>query len=385
RGAVPERPGPVAAAMGTMDDEDLLDYFRMEYRWNILHLKRKLRQAEEDSLSVFICLQEKRKEAKRLQEALEVKEDFKERMEAVVCCWQDLHTQAAELKTHTEESLSIAKEYDKMRVQALKTATRKREKKVQKELELLRAKRKLEVWRNKHEKLYNKVQKYSIFKRYLEDVVKISQASLHMREVMASRRALWGWEGRGITNTRSPVLQFADIQEVISPYKMLMRVLRDLEQLQERHKEKSEQARVLVDQYIAEKEAEILQYKHKLVELQQRFDQAKEDVQFWETRWADIQETSPKKALELGTIRMAILNLFQSANRKMNTKLNVPVDGSHRQLNRIQQCIQDLADISMEVKEDIQNHQRAAVPTGHGNVRGSARVGRAGQRARLVL
>ncbi|XP_061318004.1 coiled-coil domain-containing protein 42 [Pezoporus flaviventris] len=370
-GAVLGGPGPVAAAMGTMDDEDLLAYFCMEYRWNILHLRRKLQPEEEDSLSVFIRLQEKRKAAKLMGEALEAKEEFKERVKAVECCWRDLHAQEAELKTHTEESLRIAKEYDKMRVQALKKAARKREKKVQKEFELLRAKRELEVWRNKHEKLYNKVQKYSIFKGYLEDVVKSSQ--------------------------------FVDIQEVISPYETLLRVLRDLEQLQERHKEKSEQARVFLDQYIAEKEAEILQYKHELVELQQCFDQAKEDIQFWgaqsnslldtagsgswvpsgtagkqpvwkassrmccsqvpaspagqETRWADIQETSPKKALELDTIRMAILNLFQSANRQMNAKLNVPVEVSHRQLNRIQQRIQDLADISTEGKEDIQNRQ----------------------------
>ncbi|XP_065550095.1 coiled-coil domain-containing protein 42 [Lathamus discolor] len=312
--------------MGSMDDEDLLGYFHMEYRRNLLHLQRKLRQAEEDSLSAFIRLQEKKKEAKLMQEALEAKKgEFKERMKAVACWWRDLHAQAAELKTHTEESLRITKEDDKMHIRALKKATRKREKKVQKEFELLRAKRELEVWRNKHEKLNNKVQKYSIFKRYLEDVVKVSQ--------------------------------FADIQEVLSHYKTLLRVLRDLEQLQERHKEKSEQAGVFLDQYVAEKEAQILQYKHELVELQQCFDQAKEDVQFWETCWADIHKTSPKKALELGTIRMAILNLFQSANRQMNAKLNVPVDDSHRQLNMIQQLTQDLADISVEGKEAIQNHQ----------------------------
>lgn len=77
------------------------------------------------------------------------------------------------------------------------------------------------------------------------------------------------------------MLQFADIQEVISHYKTLLRVHRDLEQSQERHKEMSEQGRVFLDQYLAEKEAEILQYKHELMELQQRFDQAKEDTQFW--------------------------------------------------------------------------------------------------------
>lgn len=40
--------------------------------------------------------------------------------------------------------------------------------------------------------------------------------------------------------------------------------------------------------------------------------------------------------MELGTIRMAILNLFQSANRQINAKLNVSVDDSHRQLNMVE-------------------------------------------------
>uniref|UniRef100_A0A672V5B4 Coiled-coil domain containing 42 n=1 Tax=Strigops habroptila TaxID=2489341 RepID=A0A672V5B4_STRHB len=335
-------------AMATMYDEELLDYFRIEYGRNLLQLQRKLRQAEEDSLSPFIRLQEKKKEAKLMRKALEAKkEEFKERMKAVACRWQDLHTQEAELKTHMEKSLRI--EDDRMRDQALKKRAEEREKTIQKEFELLRARRELEVLRNNHEKLYNKVQKYSIFKKYLEDVVKISQ--------------------------------FEDIQEVISSYKTLLRVHKDLEQSQRRHKEMSQQARVFLDQYTEEKEAEILHYKNKLVELQQCFDQAKEDTQFWETCWADIQKTSTKTTLELGTIRMAILNLFQCANRQMKAKLNVPVDDSHGQLNMIQQLIQDLADISMEGKEDMQDRQRAATPTGHANVRGSARVGRGGQRA----
>lgn len=69
-----------------------------------------------------------------------------------------------------------------MRIQALKKASKERERKIQKESELLRAKRELEALRNKHQKLSNKVQKYSIFNKYLEDVVKISQVSLDMRE-----------------------------------------------------------------------------------------------------------------------------------------------------------------------------------------------------------
>lgn len=69
-----------------------------------------------------------------------------------------------------------------MRIQALKKASKEREKKMQKESELLRAKGELEALRNKHQKLCNRVQKYSIFNKYLEGVVKISQVSLDMRE-----------------------------------------------------------------------------------------------------------------------------------------------------------------------------------------------------------
>ncbi|XP_009927675.2 coiled-coil domain-containing protein 42 [Haliaeetus albicilla] len=320
--------------MATMGDEDLLAYFHTQYRRNLLHLLRKLKLTEEDSLSPFIRLQEKKKQAQMMQKALEVKEEaFRERMKVITCRWSDLHAKEAQLKTYMEKSGRILKENDKMRIQALKKASKERERKIQKESELLRAKRELEALRNKHQKLSNKVQKYSIFNKYLEDVVKISQ--------------------------------FEEIQEVIWRYKTLVRMHKDLLQAQLEHKEMSEQAKVLLDQYTAQKEAEILQYKNELVQLQLRFDQAQSDVLPWETCWADIQNTTAKKTLKLGTIKMAIFNLFQCMSTQLKANLNVPVDDSHRQLNMIQQFIQDLTDISMEVKrKDMQNRQMDATNGG---------------------
>ncbi|NXT27199.1 CCD42 protein, partial [Syrrhaptes paradoxus] len=166
----------------------------------------------------------------------------------------------------------------KMQTEALKKASKEREKKMLLDSELLRAKRELELLREKHQKLYNKVQKFSIFKKYLEDVVKISQ--------------------------------FEDVQEVICCYKKLLSIRKDLLQSQQEHKEMSEQAKVLLDQYTAEKEAEILQYKNEMAQLQ-RSDQAQSDMVFWETRWANIQNMTAEKTRKLGTIKMAILSLFQ--------------------------------------------------------------------------
>ncbi|NXA25966.1 CCD42 protein, partial [Ibidorhyncha struthersii] len=235
---------------------------------------------EEDSLSPFLRLQAKKKQVQLMQKALEVKEeDFRQRMKDITCRWKDLHAKEAQLKTYMEKSGRTLKENDKMRIQALKKASEEREKKMQKESELLRAKGELEALRNKHQKLCNRVQKYSIFNKYLEDVVKVSQ--------------------------------FEEIQEIIWRYKTLARVHKDLLQSQQRHKEMSEQAKVLLDQYMEEKEAEILQYENELVQLRLRFDQAQSDILSWETRWADIQNMTAKKTQQLGTIKLAILNLFQ--------------------------------------------------------------------------
>lgn len=55
-----------------------------------------------------------------------------------------------------------------------------------------------------------------------------------------------------------------------------------------------------------------------------------------ETRWDDIQNTIAKKTLKLGTIKMAILNLFQCVSTQLKANLSMPADDSHRQLNMVE-------------------------------------------------
>ncbi|NXG64702.1 CCD42 protein, partial [Hemiprocne comata] len=234
---------------------------------------------EEVSPSSLVHLQEKKKEAKLIQRALEEKqEEFKKRMEVVTCQWKELHTKEAELKSYMEKSERIEKENEEMRIKALEKATKEREKKLQRENELLRAKRELEALRIKHQKLSNKVQKYSIFHKYLEGVVKNSE--------------------------------FEDIEEIILHYETLVRMWKDLLQSQQQCKEMSEQGNVLLDQYKAEKDVKMLQYKKELQELQLHFQQAPSDVHLWAC-WADVQNTNAKKVQQLATIKMAICSLFQ--------------------------------------------------------------------------
>ncbi|NXT10422.1 CCD42 protein, partial [Prunella fulvescens] len=235
---------------------------------------------EEDSQSSFIQLLKKKKEARVMEKAMAEKEKaFMERIKVITDQWRDLHAKRAQLKAHVERSGRTVQEQEELQIQALKQNSKEREEKRKKDGELLRAKMELETLTKKHWKLCKKVQKYSIFKKYLEDVVKVSQ--------------------------------FEDISEVTSQYTLLVRTRKDLLQLQQGHKQLTEQDKVFLEQYKAQKEAEILQYKNELVQLKLRFYQAQSDIPIWEAHWADIQDRTSKKTGKLRTIKLAIHNLFQ--------------------------------------------------------------------------
>ncbi|NWR77609.1 CCD42 protein, partial [Centropus unirufus] len=204
---------------------------------------------------------------------------FKERMQVIAGWWRDLHAKRAQLKAYIETCERTLKDNDEMRVHALKKARQERESKLQKKSELLRASEELEALKKQHQKVIQEVEKYSIFKEYLENVLKVSQ--------------------------------FEDIQEVIGHYKTLVRLSKDLLQSRQGHNAMSEQGQELLEQYMSEKEAEIQQHKDELKRLQLCFDQVQQDALQWETHLAGIEDATNKKHLELGIIRMTILNLFQ--------------------------------------------------------------------------
>uniref|UniRef100_A0A8U7P647 Uncharacterized protein n=1 Tax=Corvus moneduloides TaxID=1196302 RepID=A0A8U7P647_CORMO len=100
---------------------------------------------------------------------------FMERMEALAEQWRHLHARRAQLKAHVVRSGSTVKENERLRTQALKKAREEKEQNTKKESELLGAKRELEALTKQHQKLSKKLVKYSLFKRYLENVVENSQ------------------------------------------------------------------------------------------------------------------------------------------------------------------------------------------------------------------
>lgn len=77
------------------------------------------------------------------------------------------------------------------------------------------------------------------------------------------------------------MLQFRDIEDVISFYKALVRTRKDVVQSQWGHRQLTEQATVLLQQLRAEREAEMLQCRNELVQLKESLEQAQRDIQQW--------------------------------------------------------------------------------------------------------
>ncbi|XP_005055906.1 PREDICTED: coiled-coil domain-containing protein 42A isoform X2 [Ficedula albicollis] len=300
-----------------------VSYYRGQYEHRLLPLLRELRATEEDSTNSFVCVLKKMKEVRLMEKVVEETEEaFTERMETIAEQWRDLHARRAQLKAHVVTSGTTVKENERLRTQALKKAKQEKEENTKKESELLKARKELEALRKQHQKLSKKLLKYSLFKRYLENVVENSQ--------------------------------FRDIEDIISYYKALVRTRKDLLQSQWWHRQLMEQGKVLQQQIRTEKEAEMLQCKNDLAQLKESFDQAQSDICKWENRWAEVQDSAARKATELKSLHMAIQSLFQAASARLQPKDKVAAGDSHGQLDMIQQFIYDLQDFTEDMKERSQ-------------------------------
>uniref|UniRef100_A0A384BUG6 Coiled-coil domain containing 42 n=1 Tax=Ursus maritimus TaxID=29073 RepID=A0A384BUG6_URSMA len=310
-------------SLGIMEEEDLAEYFRLQYGERLLQLLQKFPNIEDQSESPSLRLLEKKKEAKLMHHAMEQKkETFQRRMETLNLRWEELSIKEAQLKAHIRKFEQFIQENDQKRIRALKKANKERELKRQRVRELAKAKQEMAALRLEHQRLSSKLQDYSIFNKYLEKVVENSE--------------------------------FEEIHEVISRYKTLVSMHQDLMHSAQEGQEKIERAKARLARYMEEKDDEILQHNNELARLQMRFDRARSD----ESRWAHIQNTAAKKTLLLGTIKMATLNLFQIVSKQLKETATVSLEDTHRQLDMIQQFIQDLSDIWAEVKKKEQQQVR---------------------------
>ncbi|XP_063098326.1 coiled-coil domain-containing protein 42 isoform X2 [Cavia porcellus] len=291
-------------SLGIMEEEDLVEYFRLQYGERLLQLLQKLPPVDDQSESPSIRLLEKKKEATIIHQAMEEKkETFKNRMETLKLRWEELSVKEEQLKAHIQKFEQFIQENDQKRIRALKKANKERELKRYHLRDLTKAKQDMVALRLEHQRLSAKLQDYAVFNKYLEKVVENSE--------------------------------FEEIHEVIGRYKTLVSMHHDLMQSAQEGQEKIERAKARLARYMEEKDDEILQHNNELARLQMRFDRARSDVIIWESRWAHIQNTAAKKTLLLGTIKMATLNLYQTVSKQLKEASQVSLEDTHKQLDMV--------------------------------------------------
>ena len=86
-----------------------------------------------------------------------------------------------------------------------------------------------------------------------------------------------------------------------------------------------------------------------LAQLQTKLEKTQSRALYWDSKWTRIQDTSAKKTLRLGRIKMSTHNLVRLIN-KLDTTGIEKVESTDRQLERIQKFIIDLTQIFNEIK-----------------------------------
>ncbi|XP_067406418.1 coiled-coil domain-containing protein 42 like-2-like isoform X2 [Emydura macquarii macquarii] len=299
---------------------DLEEYLQAAFRDKLL--LPKMPEREDDYLSPATRLLEKRRELAEVEQALLAqKQEFQMKMESLQQRREELQHKEGQLKEAILKFDKFLKENDSKRSRALHKASEQREQMVQKDREAVRLRQEIAQLRQERDRLQRHLEAHAIFQRYLQGVMEKTE-------------------------------QFQEIQALIDRFRTLAGTQEALVQRALGSREVMEEERVQLQQYLEQSSNEILQLNNQLAVLQAQLEQARAKVHQWESKWTEIQNTAAKKTLQLGQIKMATLNLFQLATKHMKLQVAVPLEDTETQLDTVQLCLLDLADILADVRKE---------------------------------
>nr|XP_002128459.1 coiled-coil domain-containing protein 42 homolog [Ciona intestinalis] len=296
---------------------NLEDYFRSTFEDKLLV---KMPEREDDHLTPATRLLEKRREMAEVEQALTAqKEEFQMKMESLQQRREELERKEHQLKESLLKFDKFLKENDSKRARAIKKAHDERELRRGKEKDIERLQEDIERLSKERERYQKKLEKNSIFQKYMERVQESTD-------------------------------EFSEIREIIGRYDTLVATHVDLMKRDLKNQDAIEEEKGRLVKFTEEKSNEILYYNNQLAQMQTRLDQAQSKAVKWESKWTHIQNTAAKKTLLLGQIKIATLNLFQLVNKHLKQQATVPIENTSLQLDKIQMFIQDLSQITTEIK-----------------------------------
>ncbi|XP_042297446.1 cilia- and flagella-associated protein 73 isoform X2 [Sceloporus undulatus] len=281
----------------------------------LLVCSRKIPEKEDDFLPSACLLLEKRRELAAVEQALVAKkEEFQGKMEELQERREELERKEGQLKQAILKFDKFLKESDAKRSRALRKASQEQLQAAQRGAEAERLQAEIARLVTAREKLQHRLAAHKAFPEYLQKVL----------------------EKTG---------QFEDIPDLIARFQTLMATQATLAQRELVAREAVEEEHACLQQYIEESSNQILQQNNQVAELQSQLDQIRTKVLELESNWICIQNTAANKTLELGKVKLAILNLFQMVAKYRKLPADVPPDDTEAQLDVVQLCIGDLTDI----------------------------------------
>jgi len=294
---------------------NLEEYFRTTFEDKLLV---NMPEREDDHLTPATRLLEKRREMAEVEQALTAqKEEFQMKMESLQQRREELERKEYQLKESLLRFDKFLKENDSKRARALKKAADERDASSFKDKEIEKLIEETDILVQKKNKMQKKLERYSKFQKYLDKVLEVAE-------------------------------EFHEIREITARYDTLIATHNDLLANENRNQDAIEQEKARLNRFIEDKNNEVLNYNNQLAQLQTELEKTQSKAVKWESTWTHIQNTAAKKTLLLGRIKMATHNLFMLVNK--HTRQTQPIESTTEQLNKIQTFIQDLTQITNEIK-----------------------------------
>ncbi|CAJ1070427.1 coiled-coil domain-containing protein 42 [Xyrichtys novacula] len=242
---------------------------------------------------------------KREEKDLEQKtEERKQKLKSLKARVQKMQEEKKRLTEFHSDFKMLHKKEDADRAKRERRAELQREEEKEKRLE-----EEFVKLMEKKEELRHEVERHAVYNEYMEQVVKMTT--------------------------------FQDAQQLTSHLESLL-------QFQEHLYKKEAQS----DQKVEEKKKELAELKeqhhlvqlqgtNQLTQLQTELTRALSETSIWEKRWNHIQETTAKKTLQLGEIKMATLNLFEMTGGNEDEEEAVDINDTERQLDQVKMFIRD--------------------------------------------
>ncbi|XP_022613158.1 cilia- and flagella-associated protein 73 [Seriola dumerili] len=287
--------------------------------------------------TLLFDLQKRRREDEGLTAALEERE---QKLESLHQCRDELHKVHQKVQELKSSFDTFLKNEDADR--AVEKAEKEREEVLQKTKEIERLKKEKAELIEGSQQLKLDVQSHTIYQDILEQMVKLTK--------------------------------FKDVDLLTDYVESLLR-LKD--QLSVRERAVQEQVYNMKKELVALNDQHHLlqlQKNNELSQLQTELDDTRSETLLWERKWTQIQETAAKKTLQLGQIKIAILNLFEMTGGTSSEEEEeeeegegegedgVDLNDAEKQLDKIMVFIHDYANVVKQHQTPLQ-HQTLSTLT----------------------